>query len=93
MTCFAGGKLFCSRCVGSYGAGNKSSEGDTRHSGVVMNSFAICASLRGSCLENGTALAHKGEEVSSSNKDCQTKGLFALVFFFIVSIKMYINHF
>lgn len=42
----------------------KVSEGDTERAGAAAtNSFAICVSLAGSCLENGSALAHKGEGV------------------------------
>lgn len=46
MTCFAGGNCFAAGAAGRTGHEKKVFQGDTRHSGVAMNSFAICLSLR-----------------------------------------------
>lgn len=47
MTCFAGGNCFAAGAEGRTGHGEKKSfQGDTRRSGVAVNFFAICLSLR-----------------------------------------------
>lgn len=47
MTCFVGGNCFRAGVEGrTEHEKKKSFQGDTKHSGVAMNSFAICVSLR-----------------------------------------------